>query len=1240
MEAHRLLDEARKQPTDQAARQPDDTIVDVRKVVARANALREAGLLSEAAASYRNALALEPAHMEALVNLGATWRMLQQPQQAIAPLLKALALQPGEPAASVGLAMAMAEMGKAEAGLEALEKSMHASPGRLELLLARADLLHRLGDLAQADACLSTALVKHPASAQALCNRGFVRAELHRPEEALVDLNAALALRPEFAQAWLNRGMVRRMLKDLPGAIADFDRAIALDDRLYVAHSNRGTVLDELGQADAAIASLQRAVELKPDFGEARWNLAVALLGCGRLEEGWSHFEARWKRKRLDTQPLHTDRPRWHPGQDDERVLVWAEQGIGDQILALSLVGEFARTVPRLTVSVDARLMPLLRRSIPGVAFVDRKNPPPEEAYDSHLPMGSLARYLRPGLVDFSRAPRRFLEPDAARRAGYRSLGRGPDRLKCGLSWRSNRAAIGADKSLSLVQLLPLMQLPGIDFIDLQYGDTGPERARLAVLHQVEVLEHPDLDKTLDLDGLAAAVDACDVVVTSSNTTAHVAGALGKPTLLLLPRGSGRLWYWRLSQGGRSLWYPKVLIVEQAEPGRWEEAVEAARVQLARWRAEAWLKRASEWLQQGHDAQAEALLERSVALCPDEPGYRFAWANCLRKRGATALALQAFDDVIEQAPHLAEAHNNRANLLLDLNRWQEALSGYDRAVQAQPRYAAALVNKGVVLNRVGRFLEALASFEQALQVEPTRVDALISRGTTLDTLGRTADGLQSLDEAVRVEPASQHAWVERGRLLNKSGRLVEAASSYERALELGGSRSFLFGHYLHLCMKLCAWDRLPELLHTARVHIERGERQVPPFVAVGTLDDPALHRRAAEIFSQAKFPADLALGPIVPRAPGPRLRVGYFSPDFRQHAVGLLTAGLFEHHDRERFEITCFWWGPESGGEIRQRIADGCDHMVDIRALSNREVAALARRLELDIAIDLTGHTEYTRTDIFALRAAPVQASYIGYLGTMGAAYFDYLIADRHIVPDALREHYTEKIVRLPHYQANDARRHRPDQPRRRADLGIPEDAVVLGCVNNTYKITPEVFDTWMRVLRRVSGAVLYLYVEEEAAASRLRARASALGVDPIRLHLAGRLPYGEYLSRFGALDLFLDTMPYNAGTTASDALWVGLPVLTCTGQSFAARMGGSILHALGLEELVTSGLQEYEEAAVRLASDPNLLAQVRRKVVELRDTCALFDTRRFTRSFEDALSAMGERLHRGLPPEHIDVVG
>jgi predicted O-linked N-acetylglucosamine transferase (SPINDLY family) len=396
-----------------------------------------------------------------------------------------------------------------------------------------------------------------------------------------------------------------------------------------------------------------------------------------------------------------------------------------------------------------------------------------------------------------------------------------------------------------------------------------------------------------------------------------------------------------------------------------------------------------------------------------------------------------------------------------------------------------------------------------------------------------------------------------------------------------------------------------------------------------------LQAAAAHTWVSDRCPASGALGDFAAHAPHDRLRIGYFSSDFRDHAVSHLMAEVFERHDRSRFELTAFSFGPDTGDAMRRRVSAAFERFIDVRGRSAAEVARLARQLEIDIAVDLNGFTQGGQTNVFAFRAAPLQASYVGFLGTMGADYYDYLIADRAIVPEGARAQYSEKIACLPSYQANDSTRPVPERKFSREALGLPPTGFVYCCFNNNYKITPRTFDGWMRILAAVEGSVLFLYADNDLAPANLRKEASRRGVDPRRLVFGERLPLPDYLARYLAADLFLDTLPYNAGATASDALWSGLPVLTCLGESFAGRVGGSLLAAIGLPELAVPTQEAYEARAIALARDPAALAAIRQRLACNRLSTPLFDTAAFTRHLEAAFRAMHERHEAGLPPEH-----
>jgi len=403
-------------------------------------------------------------------------------------------------------------------------------------------------------------------------------------------------------------------------------------------------------------------------------------------------------------------------------------------------------------------------------------------------------------------------------------------------------------------------------------------------------------------------------------------------------------------------------------------------------------------------------------------------------------------------------------------------------------------------------------------------------------------------------------------------------------------------------------------------------------------DDLALQRQAAEIWMRDKCPENPGLGALPVRMPGSKIRIGYFSADFHNHATMFLMAQVFERHDRSRFELVAFSFGPDTQDAMRARAVAAFDQFLDVRTRSDEAVAALSRELGIDIAVDLKGYTEHERTGIFALRAAPIQVNYLGYPGTMGAPFIDYLIADPVLIPAEARVQYTEKIAYLPHsYQPNDTHRIIADRVFTREELGLPEKGFVFCCFNSSYKITPQVFDVWVRILQQVPGSVLWLFKEHAATELNLRREAVQRGLDPARLVFAPRMELPEHLARHRQADLFLDTLPYNAHTTASDALWTGLPVLTCMGQSMASRVAASLLHALELPELVTQTEQDYEALAVSLAQTPDKLRTLCTKLQENRLTSPLFDTDMFTRDIERLYTRMHTRHLQGLPCEHLE---
>jgi predicted O-linked N-acetylglucosamine transferase (SPINDLY family) len=607
----------------------------------------------------------------------------------------------------------------------------------------------------------------------------------------------------------------------------------------------------------------------------------------------------------------------------------------------------------------------------------------------------------------------------------------------------------------------------------------------------------------------------------------------------------------------------------------------------------------------------------------------------LCKLNHPAEALASFDRAIEINERYAEAHCNRGTLLRDLGRLDEALKSYDRSIAIQPGLSLAYFNRGALLQHEGFFAEALTNYEKAIEIDPGSAAAHCNRGVLLGELERPEEGLASIDRAIALEPDSVSAHFNRAEALMKMKRLEAALISYDLALGLRRSHPFLLGSRRFAKAILCDWRGIDADIDEIAAATRHGQRVATPFQVVALLDDPALQHQSARIWSDLNFPAVPSAPEVDDSDQHRKIHLAYFSADFREHPVGILMAELFETHDRSHFEVTAFSLGAETQDPLRKRLEGSFDRFIDVRGKSDKQISALARELRVDIAVDLGGHTAESRTRIFADRAAPIQVNYLGYAGTMGADYFDYLVADQISVPRTLADHFSERIVHLPHtFLPNDSRREIAAVAYTREQCRLPLDGFVFCCFNNSYKLNPPVFDSWMHILHRVDNSVLWLSSHHPRTAANLRREASQLGIDPARLIFADRAALqADYLARLRVGDLFLDTLPYNAHTTAIDALWAGLPVLTRTGRGFAGRVGASLLSAIDLGELVTSTVEEYRDLAVALATNPPRLAAIRRRLAENRLRAPLFDTVSFTRHLEAAYRQMHQRRLAGLSP-------
>ena len=632
---------------------------------------------------------------------------------------------------------------------------------------------------------------------------------------------------------------------------------------------------------------------------------------------------------------------------------------------------------------------------------------------------------------------------------------------------------------------------------------------------------------------------------------------------------------------------------------------------------------------------ALAAYDKALAL---KPNLADAWAgrgNVLRELKRYYEALGVYDKALSLKADLAGAWLGRGNVFNELRRYDDALAAYDRALALNRKLAGAWLGRGNVFFDLRRHDEAFAAYDKALALKPDLGEAWLGRGNVVFHLKRYDEAFAAYDKALVLKPDLAEAWLGRGNVFSELKRFDDAFAAYDRAVALKPDLNEAASLRLHAKLRMCDWTNLEtevaQLLATIR---EQKSSSVPfTILAIPSSAADQLQCARCHVQDQPAF-SPLWQGEVYSHD---RIRVAYLSADFREHAVAYLTAGLFEHHDKSRFETTALSIAPARDSPTRDRIKRAFECFIDVRNQSDQDIAAFIRRNEIDIAVDLMGFTADNRHNVFARRPAPIQVNYLGYPGTMGAGYIDYILADPTIIPEDQRAFYTERVVWLPEtYQINDNRRRISERTPTRGECGLPDTVFVFCCFNNTYKITPEIFDSWMRLLRATENSVLWLYEGDSAAAANLRREAEKRGVSSQRLIFASKMSPADHLARHRQADLFLDTLPYNAHTTASDALWAGLPVLTCLGTTFAGRVAGSLLRAVGLDELVTHSLEEYEALALKLARDPSCLASLRDRLARNRNTFPLFDTERVTRQIESAYTMMWERYQRGEVPKSV----
>jgi predicted O-linked N-acetylglucosamine transferase (SPINDLY family) len=643
--------------------------------------------------------------------------------------------------------------------------------------------------------------------------------------------------------------------------------------------------------------------------------------------------------------------------------------------------------------------------------------------------------------------------------------------------------------------------------------------------------------------------------------------------------------------------------------------------------------------QQQLDA-AEAAYRRVIELAPGIAEGHNNLGTVLKDQGRLDGALAAFDQAIALQADYAEAFYNRATVLQQLTRLEEALAAYAHAIELRQDYTDAINNAGIVLLELGRAGEAVELYRRLMERMPAHADACNNLGTALLAEGRVDEARAAFEQALAHKPDFPEAFCNLGNARRELGDLAGAIAAYRDALRLRPDDAGAFSQLIYHLAQACAWDGCEadqeKLLDMAR----RGIR-VPPFYLLSTPASASDQLICAQHWATSISPPRETVFDHKPCAERERIRLGYLSGDFHQHATAQLMAELFECHDRDRFEVFAYCYGPDDHSPMRARLTAAFDRFVDIRALSHRKAADLIHADQVDILVDLKGYTHHARPAISAYRPAPVQVSYLGYPATMGADFIDYIIVDPLVVPSSQQPLFSERLVHLPRsYQVNDRRREVADARTSRQDFGLPAEGLVLCSFNNSYKISPAFFDIWMRLLRAVPGSVLWLLEANPLIPGNLRFEAEKRGVDSGRLIFAPVVPPAEHLGRHRHADLFLDTLPCNAHTTASDALWAGLPVVTCCGDTFAGRVAGSLLMAIDMPELVTKSPDEYEQAALALARNPQRLIALRQKLQNNRDASALFDLPKLTGNIEAAYARMWQTWLAGQTPAAFSIEG
>jgi len=603
------------------------------------------------------------------------------------------------------------------------------------------------------------------------------------------------------------------------------------------------------------------------------------------------------------------------------------------------------------------------------------------------------------------------------------------------------------------------------------------------------------------------------------------------------------------------------------------------------------------------------------------------------------IAEKSYKEILKKYPNHANTLVNLGMTLKQLEKYKEAIDCYKRSIYINPKNANSYYNLANLYNNIDKFDEAINFYKKTIQINPNFLGAYNNLGNIFKNLNEYKRAKKYYNKAIQIDPNNAIIYYNLGLSCNEVGEIALAYKCFSQAFNINPNLDYLFGSLIQSKHCMVEWKSFEKDLEKLSDKILKKNRVCTPWQSLLFFNSSNLQSITAQTFVKEKYSNNNKLTSIIIKKPNKKIRIGYYSADFRNHAVGQLIVGLFELHDKSNFEIFCFYFGPDVNDDIHKRISNNVDKFINVRLKNEKEIAELSRNLQIDIAVDLMGHTKRNRFKIFAERCATLQVSYIGYLGTQGSKFIDYIIADKTTIPEKNQKYFSEKIIYMPDtFLISDSSKKISEKTFTREELGLPKEAFVFCCFNQLFKLSPEIFNIWMNLLKSINNSVLWILPQNESAANNLYKEATLRNVDPKRIIFAKYMKMSDHLARHKAADLFIDTFPFTAATAASDALWAGLPVLTRVGESFVSRVAASLLNAMGLPELITYTNKEYEKKAIDLANNTKMLSEIKKKVKINKSTKPLFNTKLFTSNLEMAYLKIYEKYVDNKKPSNIEI--